>query len=104
MKDKMYIINFPVMFVSANPENELLREAWSYLKESIMQVKSDAYSKCALIKEVSSLEDVPEIWNDLYLWGEYDALTPASFLNRKQDIENKEYKEYLRLKEKFEGR
>jgi hypothetical protein len=50
------------------------------------------------ISEISFINDVPKEWQDAILWGIDEEISPAGFLSNIDP----EYKEYLRLKAKFE--
>lgn len=65
------------------------------------------------IKEVNSVDDVPSIYHEdaILIWGDDEERTVSQFLKTEKERELKEaqqlkkhqYKEYLRLKEIFEG-
>jgi len=81
------------MFVSNTKGDSLKIEAESFLAEE------NKYKKNLLtIIEVTDPDQIPEDWRKGNLvWGMEEEVTPSDFLKER----NPEYKEYLRLKEKF---
>jgi hypothetical protein len=94
MRPKLYIAtkNLSVMFLLEDGKN-LEREARHFLHEE----DKNCVPGRIVIKEVTSLDDVPTEWMNACLWGTDDEITPEQFLG------DDEYKEYLRLKKKFEA-
>ena len=95
MKTKMYLATkkVDVMFL-LEPEENLEKEAKYFLN---LEEKNVVPGRIT-IKEITSIDDVPADWRDSNLWGTGSDITPLEFL------QDPEYAEYLRLKEKFEGK
>ncbi len=92
---------FDVVFVSEEEENdELEEEAQHYISE-----QNKYFSPEIELKEVLSLEDLPEAWkSNALIWGtkKDEDLTVKQFLAQNLTASQEEYQEYLRLKAIYE--
>lgn len=97
-KKKLYkaTLNMDVLFLAvAEPGPQLDKLAKEFLKEEL----SNRVPGRINVVNVDSMSQVPEDWRDNLLWGTDDDITARGYFS---EIDS-EYKEYLRLKEKFEG-
>lgn len=104
MKKKMYLITkiAMTMFVSDAKEENLESTASSFLEEE-MAISMKPYK--ITVKEIKSMNEVPNEWKSgALLWGTTgNDMTPELFLQENTvKVNNKEYRDYLRLKAKFE--
>lgn len=85
-----------VVFLSDKEGFALEKEANKFLIEESKNHKISPL----LIKELKTVSDVPNDWRDALIWGsdEEEDLSVAEALSDPDP----EYKEYLRLKEKYE--
>lgn len=106
---KMYLVTKTLytMFVSDSKKKfQLELEGEQFLEEEDANRNRRNTFK-VIIKEIKSMSEVPEDWKSgPIMWGqEKDDLTPEEFLKeqtKKSKSSSKEYKEYLRLKAKFD--
>lgn len=91
--------SYSTMFIADDVTHSINEEARHFLKE---EVKSKTYGQPKIsVVEITSLDQVPDEWRgSALLWGTDEEITVADFFNIKN---SDEYKEYLRLKEKFKG-
>lgn len=98
MKPRMYYGYKLVDVVFTTPhrdEESILADAEDYLKE---EWRTKVFLKPE-VKEVTSIDDVPQNWTSALYWGDNaNDETVSAFLKRAEDPE---YAEYLRLKAKF---
>lgn len=95
---KLYLASRDVMFISShsNP-GDIENDAHCFLKEEISNCR-EHYE----VKQICDIKDVPEKWQEAFVWGCNEDLTPIDFLVRGDIKNDPDYKTYLRLKEKFE--
>ena len=94
------------VFVS-NEEGELKEDAYYFLSEEGVDAASIE------IEEVKSIKDIPKDWLKCCPWGQDEigsnnSLTAEDLLNKinkdKAKLKDPEYKQYLKLKKKFEDK
>jgi hypothetical protein len=88
------------VFLCDAKENRIISEADRFIVEEAKNRVPNRF----LIKEVKSKEDIPEGWHNSLIWGTEDDedLTVMEALHKLVLSKDSEYKEYLRLKAKFE--
>jgi hypothetical protein len=89
-----------VMFVSDKEGRALKKEADSFIQEETHNVVNGRL----VINEVTMASEVPDSWRDAIVWGQDDdELNPIQYLKQIAKKNDPEYKEYIRLKKKFDG-
>lgn len=92
-------INVDVMFISDKVKFPLRQEAEHYSQEELRNLVPGR----VVIKEIKAVSEIPESWREAHIWGDDEERTPIEYLKAVAKEKDPEYKEYLRLKKKFDG-